>query len=183
MGNFEVKIDASELIEKLGRSQKKISGMLNILIDTLQADAEKEAIEGCPVSHGWLPEFDGKNVSVRKRRSGMLRMSLKRGGTKNYYRRDESRHTVEFGTNLKYAPSILENTDPYTIRPKRKKFLWFALGPKSSDIVYTKKVTHPGGKAITGKGGDATLPRVAKATERNAPSVLDMLLRNKELFE
>ena len=112
----------------------------------------------------------------------MLRLSLKRGGVDNYYRRDKARHVVEFGSNLKYAPSIIENTDPYQIRPKRKKFLWFALGPTKADVVYTKKVTHPGGRKITGKGGNALLPRVAQEVERTAPGILETIIRKVDMF-
>lgn len=191
MSNFEVKIDASDVLRRFKNAPSIVPSAIEMAITILLQNAHKMAVEGCPVAGrenqttGYMPYLTAKKKTpkVRKRKTGMLRLSLGIGKPGNIYKRDTAKHKVEFGSNLKYAPSIIENTGPYKIRPKNKKVLWFAVGPTPNDIVYAKEVTHPGGRAITGNGGDALLPRTAKEVERTAPTILQQVINKIDFFK
>jgi len=115
----------------------------------------------------------GSGFSIRPRPNGRLAASLSRGGPNNIW--EESKYQIIFGSNVKYAASIIGDTDPYVIKPKTKRFLIFAVGPNpKTDIRFAKQVTHPGGKALTGDGKNmGLLSRVAMVIEKNSQVYLD----------
>lgn len=57
----------------------------------------------------------------------------------------KSKNSIQTKTNLKHASYLNDGTAPHVIKPRRKKALRFVSS--SGNIVFAKKVNHPGTKA------------------------------------
>lgn len=87
---------------------------------------------------------------------------------------------MHIGTNVTYAPFILQDTGPYKIRVKHKKALaWVTRGhvrPASATgwkgarqrgwARYAKQVTHPGGKPVLKDTLDYLEPKIPKTVQQ-----------------
>lgn len=189
---IEIKIDDSQLQAILAGGEAKALEAINEAIFLLGLDAESLLKRGTPVSKGYNVKYlggKGKDAKYKvwKKRGGSLRLSLNRGANDNIYKQDKQNLTLEIGTKIPYANSIIGDTDPYTIKAK-KKYLMFATGPKpypypKGNIQFRKKVTHPGGKKITGEGtGKGLLSRVAGAIEKNGEKVLGNVFKRRGIY-
>ena len=189
---IEIKIDDSRLRAILASADAKALEAINETIFLLGLDAETLLKRGTPVSKGYNVKYlggKGKNAKYKvwKKRGGSLRLSLNRGANDNIYKQDKQNLTLEIGSKIPYANSIIGDTDPYTIKAK-KKYLMFATGPRpypypKGDIQFRKKVTHPGGKKVTGEGtGKGLLSRVADVIENGGQKVLDNVFKRRGIF-
>ncbi len=119
---------------------------LNRAVTVAAVDARSFMIKACPVSIGY--EF--KDRKIGRKVGGRLMASLQ-GGVDAIWKHNDIEMSHTIGSNVKYADAIISQDGkhsggPYEIRPKRKKFLVFPIGPNT--VVRTTKVTHPGAKEI-----------------------------------
>jgi len=195
-----VKVDVSQFLPVFARMPAQARKAIDIVLFELYNLGKNMAIKECPVSHGWKAKYRGRGqYSISPVRSGGLRLSLQRGKTGSIFNYDKAGLSITFGSDLKYAASIIDDTDPYKtgpIYPRNKKALMFPRQKKggskpvaklypAGDIFVTRgptNPTHPGGKKITGKGGKALLPRVAEHVEKEAPIILSQILRKTGLI-
>lgn len=122
---------------------------LNRAVTIAGVDARSFMVENCPVSAGW--EFKGNGIG--RKVGGRLQSSLQ-GGPNGIWKHNDAEISQTIGSNVKYADSIISQDgkhsgESYEIRPKRKKYLVFPVGPNpKTDVVRTKLVIHPGAKEI-----------------------------------
>jgi len=159
----------------------KIPDTINDTLKVMSLDVESKAKSKCHISHGWQTKGatigkSGKKI-FPKSRGGRLRMSLSRGGADNIYQHDKSQYQITYGSKVKYAFANVGDTDPFVIRPKRKKFLYFAVS--STQAVFRKWVIHPGGKALTGKGDKGLLTWVAEETTADVQKYFNNVAKMK----
>lgn len=148
----------------------RVPAIVGKIVAKLAAMARNAIIRGdsaagtkkCPVGKGYNVRWDGSKSVFVKHSGGQLRNSIIR---------EVHGDTATVGSPLKYAPFILGDTPPFPIRPVKKKFLMFATPGKQ--VVFSKGVTHPGGKKLT--GGSFTL--AARYAEKKAPIVAKEIMR------
>lgn len=149
--SFKIEVHNAELkgiqetLKAMPKVRRKLLAKLAAIARNAIVDGSTEGgIKPCPVGKGWRARWTGGKVKII-RKSGQLRSSIKREVTSEQAR---------VGSKLKYAPAILGDTDPFPIRPVRKKTLFFAVS--STEVHYRGKkahnyiVIHPGGKKLTG---------------------------------
>lgn len=197
---IKVKIDLTQFTPVFKKYPRESRKALEIVLFELYNLGKNMAIKECPVSNAWKAEYKGQgNYNIKRVRSGGLKLSLQRGKQGSIFNHDKAGLKIEFGSDLKYAPSIIDDTGPHKtgpIYPRTKKALMFVRkksgGSKpiaklfpAGDIFVTRgptNPTHPGGKKITGKGGKALLHRVADHVEEQAPVILSQVLRKVGLI-
>jgi hypothetical protein len=170
-------------------AERAIPVIIRDTVKRASIEARNAAIKICPVSAGWttrggqgkiagrLPGGKGYVVkgNFKTHAGGMLQKSLNFGGQNNIYEIDPRQPKITYGSKLPYAESIFGDTPPYVIRPRSKKFLYFAVS--STTALLVKSVTHPGGIKTTGGGtGKGGFGRIADALERQAAEFLDASL-------
>lgn len=186
-----ITIEAKQLEQAFDKLADGIKPAIWETVLFLHQKMSRLAVRRCPESFGFLtPKSNTKIVAkinggylvsgnMENKRPGRLKQSMKLGSSENVSELNERSLTATFGTNVPYAPSIVENTNAYLIRPKGK-FLFFAVTPRLA--VLKKQVKHPGGKAVTGKGGDAMFPRIAKEIAEEAPKALFDIMNKRGLI-
>lgn len=192
-----VTIDARQLEKLLAKYPLLVKPFINEVIAKMGADAETLTKPNVPVNRYYttLGAKDTKIVgrlkggigyavtgNFRIRPHGRLRPSFNRGGADNVYTHNTGKMELEYGSRVKYAPSIVGDTQPYLIQPKKKKFLYFAVSANLALMV--KRVTHPGGIKTTGAGQSiGLLSRIAKVIMGNSQKYVDGVSQGKELFK
>jgi hypothetical protein len=175
-GKSIITVDTTELKNHFVEYSDKITQVIQRSIQVAGLDAEKWTKEfemKRPRKEPWEWSYSkGQGFTIRKSSRNRLLQSLSRGGVGNIW--EEKKFEITYGSNVKYAPAIIGDTDPFDIRPRKAKALIFAVGPNpKTDIIFAKKVTHPGGKKLTGDGNNyGLLTRVGKVIESNAQTYL-----------
>jgi len=145
-------------------------------------DARSFLVKNCPVSAG----YELKDGKIGRKKGGRVQESLQ-GGADGIWKHDHLSYDHEVGSNVVYAEAIISQDGkhsggPYEIRPKCKKYLVFAVGPNlKTDVVRTKKVTHPGAKEIasrkTGRSV-ALLTQAKELVEKNGEGYVDNAIKH-----
>ncbi|MGB9886750.1 MAG: HK97 gp10 family phage protein [Moorellales bacterium] len=160
--SFRVEIVLSPLLsEILAEKREKVARALHRALTQLAAEGEYYAKKRTPVD------------------TGRLRSSITWG--------EINPTTMQIGTNVFYAPFVLGDVKPFTIRVKNKKALaWVvyrggpskAIRPASDDkegwkrlrkrglAAYAKWVRHPGGKNIFGQTAEYIAKRAPNVVKR-----------------
>jgi hypothetical protein len=145
---IEISSNLDEVVEK-AFSPALLHTALNRAVTIAGVDARSYMVEKTPVSAGW--EFKGGKIG--RKVGGRVQQSLQ-GGPNSIWKHDSTEISQTIGSNVAYADAIISQDGkhsggPYQIRPKRKKYLVFPVGPNpKTDVVRTKLVTHPGAKEI-----------------------------------
>jgi hypothetical protein len=146
---------------------RQMPELCNAVVLVAGIDARSLAVPETPVSKGWMFK-DGK---IGKKTGGRLRSSIS-GGPDSVWTHNTQRYELHFGTNVKYAGAIIaadekSKGEPFEIHAKPGKWLVFPIS--ATKVVKTKKVTHPGATALTGKGkGKPLFGRIADFLETNS---------------
>lgn len=173
-----------------GGQEKKLKDTFNFAVNIAAIDGESIAKLICRVSNTWTTKGSGPTSiigrlksgkgflvsgSFKRQGGGRLRASLNRGANGNIFKFDKNKHVITYGSNLPYADSILGDTEPYDIKPRLARYLYFAISSKLA--ILTKKVTHPGGIKLTGRGGKGGFSLTAMQIEKNAGKYLIAALK------
>lgn len=191
---MNITVDMTELKKLLKHQEEAVRPIAMQTLQTLSLIAESEIKKRCPTSHAYttggkwgqiVGKIRGGGYVVKgdynTAGGGVLKASFGRYTADNIYKEDANKLEITLGSKLKYADAIVGNTRPYTIRPKNKKYLYFAVSMTTA--LLKKKVTHPGGLKLTGSGGRSALDLVAADVMKRSDGVLQQIIQFNEAFK